>query len=54
MSNRAERAAGHQAIRTVKKVRQRPSDREKQPLDHWKKRKTAAKIAKASRKRNRK
>ena len=54
MGNRAERAAGHQAIRTVKKVRQRPVNREKQPLDHWKKRKVKAKIAKASRKRNRK
>ena len=54
MSYHAEHAAGHQATRTVKKSGQRPVDREKQPLDHWKKRKTAAKIAKASRKRNRK
>ena len=54
MSYHAEYAAGHQATRTVKKSRQRPVDREKRPLDHWKKRKTSAKIAKASRKRNRK
>ena len=54
MGYRAERAAGHQAVRTVKRSRQRPTDREKQPIDHWKKRKARAKIAAASRKRNRK
>lgn len=54
MSYHAEIAAGHQAVRTVNRSRKRPESREKQPLDHWKKRKAKAKIAAASRKRNRK
>lgn len=54
MSNRAERAAGHQTVRTVKRSRKRPENREKKPLDHWKKRTSKAKMAAASRKRNQK
>ena len=53
MNYNAEMAAGHQAVCATKKPRNRPAGREKQPLDHWKKRKTRAKMARASRKRNR-